>query len=313
MFGVNNQLDKLRTCIVGKAHHYSIYNITDPLRLIAYETNEDLDRISKLIKSFGVNVLRPMDIRHNLTPAITPRDYFGMIGDKLFDETYNTNWNYLRSNSWPTNAPTNKYDWDNINNSIITELKDFGVNNYRDLHKYEYANLKYIVDKISDTNKIIKDTKIDTAMISRIGKKLIVGTWPTFDYPSLVRKHFPDHEIHVVESNGHLDGCISVVNDELIISRNDIKCDIPGFETYYIERTPHTGNIETVFDVNMLVIDRKNILCLAENDNLFKKFSEYGITPHIAKFRHNEFWDAGLHCLTSDLYRYEETQKQTIT
>jgi len=60
---------------------------------------------------------------------------------------------------------------------------------------------------------------------------------------------------------------------------------------------------ETVFDVNMLVIDEKNVVCNNYNEDVFKAFDRYGITPHVINFRHRYFWDGGLHCITSDLHR----------
>ena len=60
---------------------------------------------------------------------------------------------------------------------------------------------------------------------------------------------------------------------------------------------------ETVFDVNMLVIDEKNVVCNNYNEDVFKAFDRYGITPHVVNFRHRFFWDGGLHCVTSDIHR----------
>ena len=60
---------------------------------------------------------------------------------------------------------------------------------------------------------------------------------------------------------------------------------------------------ETVFDVNMLMIDQKNVICNNYNKQVFDAFELYGITPHIVPFRHRYFWDGGIHCITSDLHR----------
>jgi len=60
---------------------------------------------------------------------------------------------------------------------------------------------------------------------------------------------------------------------------------------------------ETVFDVNMLVIDEKNVMCNGYNKKVYDAFERYGITPHIVNFRHRYFWDGGLHCNTSDISR----------
>ncbi len=61
---------------------------------------------------------------------------------------------------------------------------------------------------------------------------------------------------------------------------------------------------ETVFDVNMLVIDEKNVVCNNVNKKVFDAFERHGITPHIVNFRHRYFWDGGLHCITSDIDRH---------
>ena len=63
---------------------------------------------------------------------------------------------------------------------------------------------------------------------------------------------------------------------------------------------------ETVFDLNMLVIDEKNVIVNGPNKKAFDAFERHGITPHIVNFRHRYFWDGGLHCITADLAREGE-------
>ena len=60
---------------------------------------------------------------------------------------------------------------------------------------------------------------------------------------------------------------------------------------------------ETIFDVNMLVIDKNNIICNNYNKMAFQAFEAAGVTPHVINFRHRYFWDGGIHCITSDLDR----------
>jgi hypothetical protein len=65
-----------------------------------------------------------------------------------------------------------------------------------------------------------------------------------------------------------------------------------------------TGYVEeTVFDVNMLIIDPKNVMVFNYNKQVFDALDRYGITAHIVPFRHRYFWDGGIHCVTSDLHR----------
>ena len=60
---------------------------------------------------------------------------------------------------------------------------------------------------------------------------------------------------------------------------------------------------ETVFDVNMLIVNPTNVIVNNYNKDVFDAFKRHGITPHICNFRHRYFWDGGLHCITSDLSR----------
>jgi N-dimethylarginine dimethylaminohydrolase len=60
---------------------------------------------------------------------------------------------------------------------------------------------------------------------------------------------------------------------------------------------------ESVFDVNMLIIDPKNVLCTGYNEEVFAACEAKGITLHQVPFRHRYFWDGGLHCVTADLHR----------
>lgn len=93
--------------------------------------------------------------------------------------------------------------------------------------------------------------------------------------------------------------------------KNKGKWWIPGFENDQdvvdtVERwLGHwTGYVEeTVFDVNMLIINPKNVMVFNYNKQVFDALDRYGITPHIVPFRHRYFWDGGIHCVTSDLHR----------
>lgn len=60
---------------------------------------------------------------------------------------------------------------------------------------------------------------------------------------------------------------------------------------------------ETVFDVNILIVDPKNIVVSAHNDRVEKACARYGIEVNVVPFRHKYFWDTGIHCITNDLAR----------
>jgi N-dimethylarginine dimethylaminohydrolase len=93
--------------------------------------------------------------------------------------------------------------------------------------------------------------------------------------------------------------------------RNHGKWWIPGFEydqsvINVVETwlTDWVGYVEeTVFDVNMLIVDPKNVLVFNYNKTVFRALEQRGITPHVVPFRHRYFWDGGIHCITNDLNR----------
>jgi hypothetical protein len=118
---------------------------------------------------------------------------------------------------------------------------------------------------------------------------------------------FPDWEVVYLPGQSW-----SQVKDFLELKKkNKGRWWIPGFEhdqdvvdvvetwlghwTGYVE--------ETVFDVNMLIIDPKNVMVFNYNKQVFDALDRYGVTPHIVPFRHRYFWDGGIHCVTSDLHR----------
>lgn len=60
---------------------------------------------------------------------------------------------------------------------------------------------------------------------------------------------------------------------------------------------------ETVFDVNILIVDPKNIIVSTHNDLVYAACARRGIKVHVVPFRHRYFWDSGIHCITNDLSR----------
>lgn len=86
---------------------------------------------------------------------------------------------------------------------------------------------------------------------------------------------------------------------------------IPGFEndpelmkvveTYFDHWVGEAK--ETVFGVNILCVDQKNIIVSEHNQTLEDACARHGVEVHVSPFRHKYFWDAGIHCLTNDLHR----------
>jgi len=95
------------------------------------------------------------------------------------------------------------------------------------------------------------------------------------------------------------------------MKRNKGRWFMPGFEqdNNLVQMVDHyfdewVGQVsETVFDVNILIVDPKNIVVSTHNDLVESACARHGIEVHVSPFRHKYFWDCGIHCVTNDLSR----------
>ena len=86
---------------------------------------------------------------------------------------------------------------------------------------------------------------------------------------------------------------------------------VPGEEdnnefTYFVETwlQDWVGYVEeTVFDVNVLVLDEHHVCVNNMNPTVIEFLKKHNMEPIHVPFRHRYFWDGGLHCMTLDLER----------
>lgn len=191
-----------------------------------------------------------------------------------------------------------------INGAMVTRIgRDlyFSTENYNQ----DITELQYKIDsKFPDTrNHIINTGGHGDGVYCPVAPGLIISTHDVNNYDD----SFPGWEvIRVPNTNWN-----RIRNWMDLANQNRGRWWIPGHETDQdvIDTVENwmshwTGYVEeTVFDVNMLIIDPKNVIVGMENDTVFKALDRYGITPHVVEFRHRWFWDGGIHCMTSDLHR----------
>jgi hypothetical protein len=191
-----------------------------------------------------------------------------------------------------------------INGATVARLgKDlyFGTEeNQSDIPKYR----ELINQEFTNTRNFIVDTKGHTdATFCPVCPGLIISLEDAPTYANT----FPGWEVVYLPNQSW-----SAVKPFLDLKEhNQGRWWIPGFEydtavTDFVETylSHWTGYVEeTVFDVNMLIIDPKNVIVFNYNERVFEALHRYGITPHIVHFRHRYFWDGGIHCVTLDLHR----------
>jgi N-dimethylarginine dimethylaminohydrolase len=305
---------------------------------IAEETEEDYQALIKLLEKFDVKVLRPntgltWDFYINpydqklVAPPMTPRDYSLMLGSKFFWQVFKQDgaqWppagmypNQIQEHMWgdvlahikdnvaefyagPGDVPEEL----GFNGAIVTRVGQdlfFGTNRYG-------QNMTHAQDWLRKNLPEYRCHTVDTGghsdgVFCVAAPGLIISTQDISNY----EKTFPGWEVlYLPYSNvGKLDSFMKLKDK----SRG--RWWVPGeednqeFTDFVHGWLDHwLGYVEeTVFDVNMLVIDPKNIVTTSYNEVLFKKLEQYGITAHVVPFRHRHFWDGGLHCITSDVSR----------
>jgi len=334
--------DPLKTCVVGKSYgpeHFAWIPDTNTrahFEKLAIETEEDFQVLIKKLSEFGVDVLRPeLSTNVHEKPPVCPRDQCVMIGDTFYSDIETYDFNYFYYNAKAEHDP-----WiesaEQLNDKRLVDLhKEYKnrVNNNGWQHIFQHIKMQ------GNSIKTFVDPHLTGPMVARIGRDLYVGTYEEKgeyqDLSILLEQEFPKHRTHVVETGGHSDGTYCPVAPGLIISHwdmdgyqetfpdwevlylpqprtmyDDRKWWIPGADNQDVIDTVErymqgwTGDItETVFDVNMLIIDQNNVIMIAHNDTVINKLAEYGVTAHIVPFRHRWFWDGGIHCITNDLHR----------
>lgn len=191
-----------------------------------------------------------------------------------------------------------------INGSMISRIgKDlyFGTESY-DQDQGEYR--KMINNEFTHTrNHIVNTGGHSDGTFCPVAPGLIVSLQDVPTYSET----FPDWEVIYLPGQSW-----DKITEFLKLKHKNMgRWWIPGFEqdndvVHTVETWLNhwTGYVEeTVFDVNMLIVDPKNVIVYNYNKQVFDALDRYGITPHVVPFRHRYFWDGGIHCLTSDLHR----------
>jgi len=110
-YSVYQHWDPLKVCLVGKSYSPQFYSFIKNTKVrtvfeqIAQETEEDYQKLIKLLESFGVEVRRPdvpddwqerIEWNKIMPPPMTPRDYSITLGSNLFFVTHNPRWNKIK-------------------------------------------------------------------------------------------------------------------------------------------------------------------------------------------------------------------------
>jgi hypothetical protein len=266
--------------------------------------------------------------------SMIPRDQMIMIGDKFFLFPF-------RKISWKTSGRDENYNndytettknftdwWTPIFDKVSSAGNEIITNTFDELLSHIPAN------GITRVGKDLYVGMDESKPITRLGLKalskkyfkdyrchevsseghidgsftpVVPGLIVSVEEIKTYEKTFPDWEVVYLPQDGYY----AVKDFAKLKQKNGGKWLIKGHENDdevidFVETwlQDWVGYVEeTVFDVNLLVIDQKNVVVSSYNKVVFDKFEQYGITPHICPLRHRYFWDGGVHCSTLDLDR----------
>jgi len=318
MYSVYQHWDPLQVCVVGRSWGPEFYSwITVPhvrslFERIAIETEQDYQKIIAKLTEFNVEVIRPelpdSTLVRNKFPLspMCPRDNSIMIGTQYY-HSQGTNYQHIHQHITEQNNQlfTGRTVVDRmINGAMTTRVgKDLYFANIN--HEFDSQQLLSLLQPKFPNYRchVVNTQGHSDSTFCAVAPGLIISLHDIDNYAET----FPDWQV-VYLPNQSWDKVQPFLD---LKAKNQGRWWIPGFEhdqavidlvetwlghwTGYVE--------ETVFDVNMLVIDPKNVIVFNYNKQVFAALEQHGITPHVIPFRHRYFWDGGVHCITSDLHR----------
>ena len=191
-----------------------------------------------------------------------------------------------------------------VNGAMVSRIgRDlyFGTQRYDE----DQSQLKGLIDQefTQTRNHIVNTGGHSDGTYCPVAPGLIISLRDIPEYKTT----FPDWEVVYLQPSNWTE----VKEFIALKEKNAGRWWIPGFEqdqevidvvdTWLSKWTGYVE--ETVFDVNMLIVDPKNVIAFSYNKQVFDALARYGITAHVVPFRHRYFWDGGIHCVTMDLHR----------
>ena len=313
----------LKHCMVGSGfkidwfkEFFSDKKIIDPLQRIAEETEEDFLELSSILTKAGVKVHRPVleierynSLRDIYRPPMTPRDHFGVIGEKFYAIQYAQGYSNVLKKIKKDQLyikPKDKVYTGTIDTaSILRAGKDLYWG-----HDPKYGDPTEYVNMFEQegfrVHLLERDYHSD-AVISLIKPRVAISIKDVADY----KKTMPGWEVLLIEDNPSLpyikNDFKSVIRGRWWIQHEENNAVLAKFIDQWLGEW--VGYVaESVFDVNMLSIDENTVICNNYNKSVFDFLKKHRVEPVLFNFRHRYFWDGGVHCITQDLYR-EGTQE----
>ena len=329
-------------------HLLTAGNITQ-FNKILEETKQDMDALADFLKQGNIEVLRPTVYQYDsvkmpefmidvpISPVV-PRDQYLVIGDTIIQTYTSYTDRYFDSISYYKIFESlfqKGYRWISQPQPMLKDLK---------VKDEWFMNDKTYVEQLSDR------VLWHAATMFKAGDALIVnhrgpGSPSGLEWcrRELSAYRFVENPGTKFNGFGHIDHGFIMIDDDTVIHagldwvpeclRNKRLIDVSEYvaelngdqyikdisefkkkmEVAWLDRYLENWrgyNQEVCFDLNVLIIDRHNIVFARHIPKLFAKLKELQIECHVVPQRHSVYWEGGIHCSTLDISRKGE--KRTI-
>ena len=309
---IPNNKNRLKKTLLGSVPTPAVLKkilkkpVPKSIQKVLEETLEDLHEIRKVYEQLGVEVLSyPVE---TIEDSINVRNGFIVVDDHLYiterldylSEFYKTieDKTFLQhSGGYPGYCPD------------IFVHDDYAILDCLEPEAYQYWR-----GLLSENRKIITafNQEHSDGIYCNVADKIWLTNGDVLPY----KKYWPD--IPVMELSDTNSGKVNSwkdatqfyklkqqlykTNGKFIIAKHDLsKADIDFIEHYLDKWIGYCE--ETLFDINLSVIDKENIIAISQNSLVYDKLESLDVKIHKVPFRHRFFWDGGIHCITNDLVR----------
>ena len=284
------------------------------IQKVLEETEEDLFEIKKTYESLGVEVLRfPVDA---IDETISVRNGFIVVDDHMYitdkldslagfyasidKKTFvnHSDMEYDRSlpnSDDPAGYCPNIFVSDEY--AILDGLGDSAYKYWRGLLKNKRKIITAFNEGHSDGIYCNVADKIWLTNGNALNFKKYWPTIPTMEL-STTNSGEVNHWKPVEDQLRELEK----TNGRYMVHKHELDHDDMNFIDDYLANWVGYCE-ETLFDINMSVIDQNNVMAISQNSLVYDKLESLGVKVHKVPFRHRFFWDGGLHCITNDLVR----------
>ena len=329
--------------VPGDLDHLFPDNSLVSFNRILEETKQDFDSLADFLTKGGVKVTRPevlkypghiamsgFDIKFPMGPTV-PRDQYKVQGKTILQTYTSLTDRYFDSLSYYkifSDMFEQGYNW-------ISQPAPPLVDN-------TLEELWYVSGKIYNT-RLKDRLLFHTATMFPVGDKIIInsrGPGNAIGYEWL-KRNLPDYtfiENHETRNDnyGHIDHGFIMIDDETVIHAGidwvpqalrhlkliDVERYVPQpntaqYKQDYISAGGRYNlawvdqyldnwrgyNQDVCFDLNVLIIDRHNMIFARPLPELFRYLKTFGIECHVCQQRHMLYWEGGIHCSTLDTKR----------